>query len=83
VLRHGNAEIRLLVDAMDEVLPPARSTLLTGGWSGMRSVQRARSRVLPDVAVSSRDQDTGYGAALFAVRLLPGPDRASPEDQPR
>jgi len=45
--------------------------LLTGGWSSMRSVQRARSHVLPEVAVSKRSQDTGYGAARFAVGLLP------------
>jgi hypothetical protein len=70
VLRHGNDEIRLLVEAMDELIAPARSTLLTGGWSGMRSVQRARSEALPDVTVSSRDQETGYGAALFATRVL-------------
>jgi sugar (pentulose or hexulose) kinase len=71
VLRHGNDEIRVLVDVMDQVIPAARSTLLTGGWAGMRSVQRARSRVLPQVRVSARDQDTAYGAALCAMRLLP------------
>jgi tagatose-1,6-bisphosphate aldolase/sugar (pentulose or hexulose) kinase len=73
VLRHGNDEISRLVVAMDEVVPPARSTLLTGGWAGMRSVQRARSAVLPDVTVSRRSQDTGHGAALVAARLLPHP----------
>ena len=46
VLRHGNDEIRRLVVALDEVIPAARSTLLTGGWAGMKSVQRARSDVL-------------------------------------
>ena len=71
VLRHGNDEIRRLMNAMDAVLPPARSTWLTGGWAGMRSVQRARAHVLPGVSVSGRDEDTGYGAALFAARLLP------------
>jgi hypothetical protein len=70
VLRHGNDEIRVLVDVMDQVIPAARSTLLTGGWAGMKSVQRARSRVLPQVRVSARDQDTAYGAALCAMRLL-------------
>jgi sugar (pentulose or hexulose) kinase len=70
VLRHGNDEIRLLIEAMDDLIPPARSTLLTGGWAGMKSVQRARSRVLPEVRVSNRDQDTAYGTALFAARLL-------------
>ena len=73
VLRHGNDEIRRLVDAMDGVIPPGHSTLLTGGWADMRSIQRARSDVLPGVSVSGRGQDTAYGAALFAVRLLPRP----------
>lgn len=71
VLRHGNAELGILIGAMDAEISPARSTLLTGGWARMRSVQRARSRVLPQVTVSDREQDTGYGAALFAARLLP------------
>ena len=71
VLRHGNEEIQRLLDAMDDVIPPGRSTLLTGGWADMKSIQRARSDVLPDVSVSSRGQDTAYGAALFAARLLP------------
>jgi sugar (pentulose or hexulose) kinase len=77
VLRHGNDEVRLLVQAMDDLIPAARSTLLTGGWAGMKSVQRARSHVLPEVRVSDRDQDTAYGAALFAARLLPC--RSEPE----
>jgi sugar (pentulose or hexulose) kinase len=71
VLRHGNDEIRFLIDAMDDVMPAARTTLLTGGWAGMKSVQRARAQVLPEVRVSNRDQDTAYGAALFAARMLP------------
>jgi hypothetical protein len=62
---------------MDDLIPAARSTLLTGGWAGMKSVQRARSHVLPEVRVSDRDQDTAYGAALFAARLLPC--RSEPE----
>lgn len=70
VLRHGNDEIGLLIEAMDRVMPPARSTLLTGGWAGMQSVQRARRAVLPGLEISPRDQDTAYGAALFAGRLL-------------
>jgi len=70
VLRHSNDEIRLLIDAMDRVIPPARSSLLTGGWAGMASVQRARAAVLPGLVVSSRDQDTAYGAAIFAFGLL-------------
>ncbi len=71
VLRHGNEEIRLLIEAMDREVPPARSALLTGGWAEMASVQRARAAVLPAVTVSARSQDTAYGAAMFALRLLP------------
>lgn len=70
VLEHGNDEIALLIEAMDREVPPARSTLLTGGWARMRSVLQTRSRVLPAVTVSERSQDTAYGAALFASRLL-------------
>ena len=70
VLRHSNDEIDVLIDAMDRVIPPARSSLLTGGWAGMASVQRARGEVLPGLVVSARDQDTAYGAALFALGLL-------------
>lgn len=70
VLRHGNDELRVLIAAMDREVTPATSALLTGGWAGMRSVQRARSAVLPGVQVSHRTQDTAYGAAVFARSLL-------------
>jgi sugar (pentulose or hexulose) kinase len=70
VLRHGNDEVQLLIDAMDAEIPPARSTLLTGGWAAMKSVQRARTAVLPGLIVSDRAQDTAYGAAMFALGLL-------------
>ncbi|MFB2556958.1 FGGY-family carbohydrate kinase [Herbiconiux liangxiaofengii] len=84
VLRHGNDELALLVQAMDREVPPATSALLTGGWAGMRSVQRARAEVLAGVRVSDRSQDTAYGAAVFASRLLV-PDAAAaarPADAP-
>jgi tagatose-1,6-bisphosphate aldolase/sugar (pentulose or hexulose) kinase len=70
VLRHSNDEIQLLIDAMDRELPPARSSLMTGGWAAMRSVLRARSTILPELRVSDRAQDTAYGASLFAQRLV-------------
>ncbi|MET0714177.1 MAG: FGGY family carbohydrate kinase, partial [Mycetocola sp.] len=70
VLRHGNDEIELLIDAMDREIPAARSSLLTGGWAAMNSVRRARSEILPAVEVSDRAQDTAYGASVFARRLL-------------
>jgi len=44
----------------------------------MRSVHTARSWVLPDVKVSKRSQDTAFGAALFAARLLAPTDLSGP-----
>lgn len=70
VLRHSNDEIGALIWAMDQELPPARSSSLTGGWAGMASVRRARERVLPALTTSNRAQETAYGAARTACRLL-------------
>ncbi|MEF2976328.1 FGGY-family carbohydrate kinase [Subtercola sp. YIM 133946] len=70
VLRHGNDEIQLLIDAMNREVAPASSTVLTGGWADMGSVQRARALVLGPITVSERSQDTSYGATMFAARLL-------------
>jgi sugar (pentulose or hexulose) kinase len=69
-LRHGNNELAILMEAMNREVAPATQTILTGGWARMRSVQRARSLVLPSVTVSQREQDTAHGAALFAARLI-------------
>jgi hypothetical protein len=55
---------------MDREVPPARATVLTGGWADMQSVQRARALVLPELVVSERSQDTSYGATMFAAQLL-------------
>lgn len=70
VLRHGNDEIKRLIEVMDREVLPARSTVLSGGWAAMASVQRARAAVLPGLVVSHRSQDTAFGASLFAARLL-------------
>ena len=70
VLRHSNDEIVRLVDALDAEIPPATSATLTGGWAAMAAVRRARVAVLPDVAVSTRQQETAFGAARAAARLL-------------
>jgi tagatose-1,6-bisphosphate aldolase/sugar (pentulose or hexulose) kinase len=77
VLRHTNDEIVRLIAAMDREVPPATSATLTGGWAAMASVRRARAEILPDVSVSGREQETAYGAARVAVRLLP-PDPTQP-----
>jgi sugar (pentulose or hexulose) kinase len=73
VLRHSNDEIRQLIAAMDRELPPATSATLTGGWVGMASVRRARAEVLPHLSVSNRPQETAFGAARVAARLLRPP----------
>lgn len=81
-LRHGNAELARLIGVMDAEVAPAHATVLTGGWAGMRSVQRARAEVLPDLRVSTRTEDTAYGAALVARRLAttapPSPTHSTP-----
>ena len=69
-LRHGNTELERLIEAMDREVAPATATVLTGGWASMRSVQRARSLVLPAITVSPRAQETAYGAATLAAQLL-------------
>ena len=71
VLRHTNDEIKQLIAAIDHELPPAVSATLTGGWAGMRSVKRARAQVFPRLTVSERSQETAFGAARVAARLLP------------
>jgi hypothetical protein len=75
VLRHSNEEIALLIEAMDRELPPAATATLTGGWSGMAAVRRARARVLPSMTASARDQETAYGATRVAVRRLTTPSK--------
>ncbi|MEV8026211.1 FGGY family carbohydrate kinase [Microbacterium sp. NPDC080220] len=70
VLRHSNDEIVQLIEAMDREVAPATHATLTGGWAGMASVRRARAAVLPDLRVSSREEETAYGAALVAQALL-------------
>ncbi|MGU3646503.1 FGGY-family carbohydrate kinase [Microbacterium sp. C23T] len=70
VLRHSNEEIQTLIAAMDREVPPATSSTLTGGWTGMSSVRRARSRVLPDLAFSSQELETAFGAATVAARTI-------------
>lgn len=70
VLRHSNDEVAALVAAMDREVPPATHATLTGGWAGMRSVRRARALVLPEIRVSSRDEQTAFGAARIAQALL-------------
>lgn len=81
VLRHSNDEIRRLIAAIDRELPPATTATLTGGWTDMASVCRARAEVLPGLVASDRTQETAFGAARIAARLLPSP-HPHPHPQP-
>jgi len=66
-LRHGNDMLAECMAVMDREVEPPTSTVLTGGWSTMASVVRSRSALLPEVTVSTHDEGTAYGAALFAA----------------
>lgn len=66
-LAHGTDLLRDVVDHMDAEVPPARRTVVAGGWAGMQSVRRARSAALPDVTFSDRPEDTAFGAALVGA----------------
>ena len=66
-LLHGNDMAAELMDVMDREVPPPTSTLLTGGWAKMASVVRARELVFPSVSISTHEEGTAYGAALFAA----------------
>ncbi|MFY0409469.1 FGGY-family carbohydrate kinase [Solicola sp. PLA-1-18] len=66
-LAHGGALLRDVVARMDAEVPPASETLVAGGWTGMASVRRSRSAVLPSVQYAAREESTGYGAAVVAA----------------
>ncbi|GAB2557901.1 FGGY-family carbohydrate kinase [Leucobacter ruminantium] len=66
-LLHGNDMCTELMRVMDREVPPPTAALLTGGWSKMASVVRARSLIFPPIDVMNRDEGTAYGAALFAA----------------
>ncbi|MFC6356373.1 FGGY family carbohydrate kinase [Luethyella okanaganae] len=66
-LLHGNDMCTELMEVMDREVAAPTSTLLTGGWSSMASVVRARELILPEITVSTHGEGTAYGAALFAA----------------
>lgn len=71
-LLHGNDMCAEVMEVMDREVPAPTATLLTGGWSKMASVVRARELVLPGVSLSTHDEGTAYGAALFAAYAASG-----------
>lgn len=78
-LLHGNDMCAELMEVMDREVAAPTATLLTGGWSKMASVVRARELVLPAVSLSMHDEGTAYGAALFAAYAASGATTDFPE----
>ncbi|WP_375000790.1 hypothetical protein [Aeromicrobium sp. CTD01-1L150] len=65
-LEHSSAALRDVLAVMDSEVPPARRTVVAGGWAQMRSVRRARARDLPGVTWAHGHEE---GAALGAAQL--------------
>lgn len=76
-LEHSGATLAGVLELMEREVGPAEHTVLSGGWASMRSVQRSRAEVLPNMQVSTLSEGTAYGAALIAAfaALDPAPDR--------
>ena len=66
-LAHADREVERILQLMDEVVEPAASSVVSGGWSQMLSVQAARRAVLPHPTFSPRSEDTAVGAALVGA----------------
>ncbi|MBC7725586.1 MAG: carbohydrate kinase [Burkholderiaceae bacterium] len=80
-LMHGNEMSAALIAVMDREVPAASTCVLTGGWARMSSVVRARRLVLPELSHTSRDEDTAFGAALFAAFAARTQPEANPDDR--
>jgi len=66
-LAHCTETLAGVLARIDATVGPAARTVLSGGWSSMRSVRRARAEVLPGLQISERTEGTAYGAALIAA----------------
>lgn len=66
-LAHTTDVLKEVVARMEAEIPPARRTVVAGGWAGMDSVRRSRRLALPNVGFSSHQEDTAFGAALVAA----------------
>jgi len=66
-LEHSTETLAAVLARMDAEVGPAERTVLSGGWSSMRSVRRARATVLPGLQISDRAEGTAYGAGVIAA----------------
>ncbi len=73
-LAHSTDVLTEVVARMEAEVPPARHTVVAGGWAGMDSVRRSRRLALPDVTFSDHQEDTALGAALVGAFAVSGSD---------
>ena len=66
-LEHCTQTLSELLGRMEAAVGPAERTVLSGGWSSMRSVRRARAAVLPGLQISDRTEGTAFGAGLIGA----------------
>ena len=77
-LEHCTDTMVAVLRRMDAEVGPATRTVLSGGWSSMAAVRRARERVLPGLEVSARAEGTAYGAGVIGA--FAGLDRSATPD---
>ncbi len=65
VLLHDRDEIARLLRLMADEVGDFTKTVVSGGWTRMSSVRAAKSRALPAVTFSGREDVGAFGAALF------------------
>jgi sugar (pentulose or hexulose) kinase len=65
-IEHVTQETAGLLAALHAVTGPQSGALAAGGWTRMRSVRAAKSRILPGLAFSPVSQPGALGAATFA-----------------
>ena len=66
-LAHCDEVLADVVALLDAEIGPADETVVSGGWSGMATIRRARRALLPGVRFSTRSEDTAHGAALIGA----------------
>ena len=65
-ITHVATETQRLLSAIDTVAGPHSGALAAGGWTRMRSVREAKSRLMPGLGFSRVGQPGALGAATFA-----------------
>ncbi len=66
-LEHCTQTLAGVLGLMDAEVGRATRTVLSGGWSSMQSIRRARARMMPGLHVSTQTEETAYGAGLIAA----------------